>query len=228
MASSALSTPVHQLICANCGAATPDAQAQGAAPGCGCCGAPLRALEPLVVLCGWCQASSRRDQTADCERCGGPLPALPGGEPGPRPPDTPRVLPPGYRWRVLLWKNVSAFIGAAFVVVFFWSVIFPLIGAPLWYFGHRRGKRWLLALETGRATRARLTRVALDRSQSINEQHPWRIEYQFDQHEGGSGRGFCEAWDALNGRRREGDAVWVVYARDATGHVASAIWPPLR
>ncbi|MEY4551504.1 MAG: hypothetical protein RL685_7699, partial [Pseudomonadota bacterium] len=149
----------HQVICANCGSATPEAHADEAAPGCRRCGAALRVLEPLVVCCGWCRASNRRDQTADCLRCGGPLPPLPGGEPGPRPPEPPRVLPQGYRWRVLLWHNVPAFIGAVFVIVFFWSVIFPLIGAPLWYFAHRKGKRWLLALETGRATRARLTRV---------------------------------------------------------------------
>jgi hypothetical protein len=143
------------------------------------------------------------------------------------------VLPQGYRWRVLLWHNVPAFIGAVFVIVFFWSVIFPLIGAPLWYFAHRKGKRWLLALETGRATRARLTRVALDHSQSSNGQHPWRIEYSFDLHEldlheQGTGEGFCEAWDAINGQRQVGDAVWVVYAKDERGHLASALWPPLR
>jgi hypothetical protein len=228
MVSAPLATPVHEVICANCGCSTPEVHASGAAPGCQSCGAPLRPLEPLVVQCGWCQASNRREQTAACVRCGGPLPALPGGEPGPRPPDVPRALPDGYRWRVLLWKNVTALIGAAFVIVFFWSVIFPLIGAPLWYFGHRKGKRWLLALETGRATRARLTRVALDRSQSANGQHPWRIEYSFDLHTGGIGSGFCEAWDAVNGQRREGDVVWAVYAYDQQGQLASAIWPPLR
>lgn len=137
------------------------------------------------------------------------------------------MLPDGYRWRVLLWKNVQAFIGAAFVIVFFWSVIFPLIGAPMWYLAHRRAKRWLLALETGRATRARLTRIALDQSQSSNGKHPWRIEYSFELHEHGTAEGFCEAWDPINGQRSAGDAVWVVYARDDQGHLASALWPPL-
>jgi hypothetical protein len=216
-----------EVICANCGSATRDERADGVAPGCGSCGAPLRVLEPMVVGCGWCHAENRRDQTASCARCAGPLPPLPGGEPGPRPPDAPRGLPAGYRWRVLLWKNVQALIGAAFVIVFFWSVIFPLIGAPLWYFGHRKARRWLFALETGRATRARLTRVAVDHSQSDNGKHPWRIEYDFDLHEQGTGKGFCEAWDPVNGRRRADDVVWVVYARDDTGHLASALWPPL-
>ena len=223
-----MSSVLHDVICAACGAATPEAEAHGAAPGCRSCGAPLRALEPLVVQCGWCQASNRRDHTQDCVRCGGPLPPLPGGQPGPRPPGTPRFLPAGYRWRVLLWKNVPAFIGAMFVIVFCWSVIFPLIGAPIWYFAHRKGKRWLLALESGRATRARLTRVALDHSQSDNGKHPWRIEYGFDLHEGGTAEGYCEAWDPVNGDRRAGDAVWVVYAKDGRGQLASAIWPPLR
>jgi len=214
------------VICGNCGSATPESSADGVAPGCKGCGAALRVLQPMVVECGWCHASNQRHQTADCQRCGGPLPALPGGEPGPRPPETPRVLPKGYRWRVLLWKNVMAFIGATFVLIFFWAVIFPIIGAFLWYYGHRKGKRWLLALETGRATRGRLTSVALDYSQSSNNKHPWRIEYSFDRHEGGEGTGFCEAWDPINGQRNVGDAVWIVYAKDEE-HLASAIWPPL-
>jgi hypothetical protein len=228
MVSAALRTPVHEVICANCGCATPEAHAGGPAPGCQSCGAPLRALEPLVVQCGWCQASNRRDQTATCGRCGGPLPALPGGDPGPRPPQVPRVLPQGYRWRTLLWKNIHSMIGASFVVLFFWTLLLPLIGLPLWYFGHRKGKRWLLALQTGRATRARLTRIELDVKQSINHQHPWRIEYGFDLHEGDTGQGYCEAWDEINGKRQVGDALWVVYARDDEGYLASAIWPPLR
>jgi hypothetical protein len=87
--------------------------------------------------------------------------------------------------------------------------------------------RWLFALEAGRATRARLSRVALDTSQSSNGKHPWRVEYGFDLHEQGTAEGFCEAWDASNGKRRAGDVVWVVYAKDGQGHLASAIWPPL-
>ncbi len=223
-----MTQPAPFVICARCGGENPQPDDEEVAPGCLGCGAPLRVLEPMVVDCGWCQAHNQRDQTAHCHRCGGPLPALPGGEPGARPPEVPRVLPKGYRWRVLLWKNVMAFIGMMFSTVFVWSVIFPIIGIPLWYFGHRKGKRWLHALINGRATRGRLTSVALDYSQTHNNKHPWRIEYSFDRHEGGEGQGFCEAWDPINGDRSVGDAVWVVYATDEGGHLASAIWPPLR
>jgi len=213
------------VICARCGAENPPA-AGATAPGCLACGAPLRTLQPMVVECGWCDASNHREQTASCHRCGGPLPALPGGEPGPAPPPVPRALPDGYRWRVLLWKNVIAFIGAAFSTVFAWSIIFPIIGIPMWIYGHRKGKRWLAALEGGRATRGRLTSVDYDRSQTSNGRHPWRIEYTFDLHEGGEAEGFCEAWDPAHAQRRPGDAVWIVYARQDE-RLASAVWPPL-
>jgi len=212
---------VNHVICANCGTAT-----EGEQTGCTRCGVSLRLLEPMVVECGWCDASNHRDLVDHCGRCGGPLPALPGGNPGAPPPAVPRALPRGYRWRVLLWKNVLAAIGAVFTTIFCWSVIFPIIGIPMWYFGHRKGKRWLLALEHGRATGGRLTQVAKDYSQKSNGESPWRIEYTYERHDGTEDSGFCEAWDPAHVRRKAGDAVWVVYGED-DGALISAIWPPL-
>ena len=128
---------------------------------------------------------------------------------------------------MLLWKNVPALIGAVFSTVFIWSILFPLIGIPLWIHGHRKARRWLTALEGGRATRGRLTHVGYDTSQSSNGRHPWRIEYRFDLHEGGEAEGFCEGWDPAHARRAPGDAVWIVYTREGE-RLASAVWPPLR
>jgi len=212
------------VICGTCGAQT----AGGDATGCVSCGAPLVVLAPLVVDCGWCRASNHRDQTANCLRCGGPLPALPGGEPGPRPPSVPRTLPEGYRWRVRLWHNVVACIGAAFTIIFFWSIIFPIIGIPMWYFGDRKARRWLHALEHGRPTRGSLTRVSIDYSQKSNGKSPWRLEYRFDHHDGTQHDAFLEVWDPSHAGRRKGDALWVVYGEMKDGYLASAIWPPLR
>ncbi len=215
-------TAAPLLVCRACGGAS----RRDPSHLCEHCAAPLQVLEPLFVDCGWCGTANPRHETAACRSCGGPLPPLPTGQPGPRPPETPRALPPGYRWRVLLWKNTMAFIGAAFVIVFCWSVIFPIIGAPLWYFGHRKAKRWLAALEHGTATRGRLTKVALDLTQSHNNAHPWRIEYAYDLADGTTGTGFVEAWDKVNGARHAGDGVWVVVG-ELDGVAVSAIWPPL-
>jgi len=193
---------------------------------CDDCGAPLLVLEPLVVTCGWCRSPNERHLVADCRSCGGHLPALPTGEPGRRPPSVPRVLPRSYPWRVMLWWNVTAFIGAMFTTVFCWSIIFPIIGIPLWYFGHRKAKRWLHALTHGRATRGILTKVARDYSQKRNGVSPWRIEYAYDRHDGSHHEGFIEAWDPAHEARSPGDAVWVVYG-ELDGAPTSAVWPPV-
>ena len=207
-------------LCGHCGART----AVGADATCAYCGGGLRLLEPLAVECGWCAMSNRRDLTADCARCGGALPALPGGAPGPRPPDVPRQLPHGYESRVTIWKNVYTLIGVVFTVVFCWTILFPLIGLPFWVHGVRSARRKLAALRLGQPTGARITAIALDRSQQINQRHPWRIEYVF-QTENGSGTGACQSWDASTERRRVGDALWVVHVPEQPG--VSAIWPPI-
>lgn len=211
------------VVCATCGACT----AGPPATTCAACGAHLRVLEPMVVECGWCGRSNHREQTDHCVSCGGPLPALPGGEPGPRPPGTPRDMPEGYVRRVRLWKNVLVLIGLVFSVVFCWTVIFPLIGLPMLYFGNRRALDRLHALAHGRTTRGRITAVEKDRSETINGKNPWRITWSFERHDGTTGDGMCRVWDPLSAQRSAGDAVWVVYGSRADREVV-AIWPPLR
>lgn len=186
----------------------------------------MRLLEPLVVDCGWCAASNRRDQTADCVRCGGPLPAIPGGQPGPRPPDVPRKLVKEYEDRIKIWKNVEVLIGAIFTLCFFWTIIFPIIGIILWKKGADRAARQLAALQHGTPTRGRLLSVQIDTTQAINNQHPWRIDYEFDTYNSGVQRGTCSAWDKISDRRKPGDVLWVVYSE--TNPSQNAIWPPIR
>jgi hypothetical protein len=190
------------------------------------CGGPVKLLEPLVVQCGWCSSSNFRDKVAFCISCGGDLPALPGGNPGPRPPMTPRVLPEGYETRVKYWKNTLTLIGMAFTIVFFWAIIFPIIGVFLWRAGHQKSKRWLFALKEGRATKGTLLHIIHDTSQSINHQSPWKITYSYERYDGQKGEDYIEVWDAVNTRRSSGDALWVVYG-EIDGQHTSAIWPPL-
>lgn len=211
------------VVCATCGAET----AGPPASSCAACGAHLRVLEPMVVECGWCGRSNPREQLAHCISCGGPLPALPGGEPGPRPPAAPRTLPDGYVRRVRLWKNVLVIIGLVFSVLFCWTVVFPLIGLPLLFIGNRRALERLHALRDGRATRGRIVSVGIDRSETINGKHPWRVCWEFDRHDGPVGEGMCRVWDPVSAQRAAGDAVWVVYGARGDREV-NAIWPPLR
>jgi len=210
-----------RVVCGHCGALTPaDANAQ-----CMYCGAGIRLLEPLAVDCGWCSASNRRDLTDTCRQCGGPLPSLPGGNPGPRPPDPPRQLPPGYPMRVQLWKNVFVLLGVVFVCCFFWAIIFPIIGAFLWIKGARDARNKLDALRDGVATRGRIASIQVDTTQHINRRHPWRIDYEYDTYDGPA-MGACTAWDPSSVQRRIGDVLWVVFVPGRSE--ATAIWPPIR
>lgn len=149
---------------------------------------------------------------------------IPGSHPGPRPPELPRALPSGYRWRVFFFKNVFAIIGAVFTIPFCWSVFGPLVGIPLWLYGYRRAKRWLDALEFGVATGGAIVSVEKDRTQHINHEHPWRIEFEYET-PGGRLKGHVEAWDPAHAQRVIGEHVWVVYTpAEPASH---ALWPPV-
>jgi len=191
---------------------------------CALCGGGIRLLEPLAVECGWCDASNRRDQTDTCTACGGPLPALPGGNPGPRPPDSPRTLPAGYENRIRYWKNVYVLIGMLFTLCFFWTLIFAAIGIPLWIKGRDTAEKKLAALRNGVPTRGRIVSIEIDTSQHINHKHPWRIEYEFELPQG-TFRGVATAWDPISARRAVGDVLWIVAVPDDP--TVSAIWPPI-
>ncbi len=201
------------------------AEAAADAIRCEGCGGPVRLLEPWIVECGWCGSSNRRDQTGTCASCGGPLPSIPGGRPGPRPPDPDRTLPRGYKLRALVTRNVLALVGIIFTVVFFWTLLFPLIGIPMWVVGWRRARRQLHALEHGIPTRGRLTAVELDRTQHINGVNPYRVAYAYDTPDG-TLPGSSEGWDRAHGRRPRGEHVWVVH--DLTDPTIHALWPPIR
>ena len=193
--------------------------------GCRHCGGPVRLLEPWVLECGWCDASNRRDETPVCTRCGGYLPTIPGGHPGPRPPDPSRALPPGYANRIMYWKNVYVILGMTFTICFCWTVIFPIIGIFAWRRGHRTANNRLTALAHGIPTRGRILRVTEDTTQHINHRHPWAIEVEYDTPYGAR-RGVVEAWDPAHARRPPGEHVWIVFVPGQEDQFA--IWPPIR
>ena len=153
------------------------------------------------------------------------MPALPGGDPGPRPPDVPRTLPRGYENRIRYWKNVYVLIGFFFTIVFFWTIIFPLIGIPLWIVGRKKAKSKLAALRQGNPTRGWITSCEVDTSQTINNRHPWRIVYGFKLLDGQKSSGVAIGWDPINQKRKVGDVMWIVFTEGSPPQ--SAIWPPI-
>jgi hypothetical protein len=187
----------------------------------------------ITRVCGWCSATTREPREANCDACGGPLPPLPpriiaehalGVPDWPEPPPAPRTLPPGYEWRIKLWKNVLVIVGVIFTVPFFWTVVFPAIGLVLWYRGAQRARRWLRALTLGHPVEGTILRVYEDTSEAINDRHPLRIDYAFEAPVGRI-EGHVQSWDPISIAWAPGDRVWVV--ADDADPTSNALWPPV-
>lgn len=185
----------------------------------------MRLMGPCIIRCGWCGTSNRRDEKGSCVSCGGHLPPAPHGDAGPEPPRPPRALPSGYTWRVMVWQNVFVLIGAICTVALSWTVIFPLVGIPLWIYGHRKARRQLKALIAGDSVRGKLTVIETDYSQVINGRHPWRLKFEYETPDG-TRPGTTTAWDEVHGERKPGEELWVVYVPGEPG--VHSIWPPLK
>ena len=117
-------------------------------------------------------------------------------------------------------------IGIIFTVPFFWTVIFPLIGIPMWVLGRRRALGKLEALERGVAARAEITEVFIDGSVEINGRHPWVVAYTFQTEDGRRIEGRVRGWESSNRDREPGQPLWAVYVREDPDR--NAIWPPIR
>ena len=113
----------------------------------------------------------------------------------------------------------------AFTIPFFWTVIFPAIGIPMWIYGSRIAERKLRALTRGVPTRGRLISCSPDRTQNINGRHPWLLRYAFDTGHG-TVEGTLNAWDDAHRLRNAGDVLWMVFVEAEAD--TSSIWPPLR
>lgn len=190
---------------------------------CDNCGGPIIKLEPWTVQCGWCTSSNRRDLNTNCTNCGGELPHIPGTLRLPKPPRTPRVLPKGYENKVLYWKNVFFMIGAIFMI-FFFTIIFPIIGFFLIRYGLKNARNKIYALKHGEPIQGSIQEIFTDRSQTINNENPLRINYTFKTKEGLT-EGHVIVWDKANLKRETGEEIWVVYNPKNT--IQNSIWPPL-
>ena len=179
--------------------------------------------------CSWCSTTNKVTNETNCVNCGGPLPAVPhnndGLDKGLPPGPTPRTLPKVYINK-LKYKNIYFIIGIIFLVLFFWTVIFGIIGFFLMRYGLKTANKKIMALENGTNAEGVLIDIYKDRSQEINGKNPWLIEYEFTTEKGelitAKKTG---AWNTNNRYRRPNDQVWVLYMPE--NPEISAIWPPV-
>jgi hypothetical protein len=234
----AVFTAKDDTHCDACGAAR--ASAQGALVTAGAVRA-MGSWKDLRRLCGWCGAATPDLEREGCASCGGQLPGVPPrllaerNLPSPilpQPAGPPRKLPSGYAERVRYWKNVEWVIGVVFMFV--GTLTAPLLGFGLIFvgfgyyaykLGRERADKQLRALESGVPVEGTITKVALDRTKSINKRHPWKLEFTF---ESGTGpvAGSVESWDPTTEARVAGERIWIV-CDPGSADVCSP-WPPIR
>lgn len=192
------------------------------------CGGALLPLVPLVLQCGFCGAANRRDLTASCTACGGPLPPLPGGNPGDAPPPPPRRLPAVVLPPTGLMAENDRTVGLVFIIVgvltlmFGLGLVFLAIGIWIRYGPEIRRHTKVAALANGHATRGTITAI---NTWSINGKPQLRLSYAFDDR-GKRRTGTCKGFDPSLGLRAVGDEVWVVHV-PGQGSFRSALWPPV-
>jgi hypothetical protein len=163
-----------------------------------------------MVTCPWCGTNYLTFQS-NCDKCGGPM-ALPsesgatGADSLPTPPPAPRPVADSYAWR-LMWSDgwgvagfiftllgaiftvvglaltvavVTAFVGLPFVVL---GLAFLIPGIILLSARYQRAMRTVGVLRLGDATTGQITRVEQNLAVRVNNQHPWKIAYQFKVHD---------------------------------------------
>lgn len=189
--------------------------------------------------CSWCGTHYVGWQN-QCDKCGGPMPPLPGMELGSPPPPKPRQVSKKYAFRVRWSHNMGVLIGGCFTAVgalfmlpmivnrLFWPSLFPLLflvgGLSMFRYGWRSASSTLRAFRHGEAVKGKIASLSKDTSQSINGRHPWRLVYHFpvgNQMQ----EGVVTSFDSTVGERRIGQPLWVLYLEDDPAQ--NAVYPPL-
>lgn len=198
------------------------------------------------VICPWC-GQRNPPHALECRKCGGPLPAAKGQDPGAPPPPPPRALPKGYKARVfwkespllfisagflafgLLFGCVFSIVGVAGALPFLFiglliGLVFLLIGGISMYLGIRKGLSKIRPYEFGRSTLGEITEIYRDTSVEVNGRSPWAVLYQFkvgdDAIEGKS-----RTWKYAPRMKAVGDKVYVLYLPEDPEQ--NALYPPL-
>ncbi len=197
--------------------------------------------------CPWCD---QRNKSTDleCRKCGGPLPAPIGDDPGPNPPFPPRKIPSGYRWRMLVSNAVLNLVGGIFLLVGLpFAVIFPIVGIAtgmllfvliggglggvftilgggMLFFGIRDGLSKIRPFEHGLATVGEVVEMYRDHSISINGRNPMAIVYTYTVH-GIEYEDQVHSWKYGKQTQAVGNRVHVLYLPDDPHQ--SVIYPPV-
>lgn len=192
-----------------------------------------------MITCGWCgkHYATWKNQ---CDSCGGPMPPPPGMELGPKPPDVPRTLPKGFAFRQRFSRNIATILGlviSMFGLLFFlamlrakpWVAIFPGIfmlgGFSMFRYGWMHASGILRAFQHGVATEGKIAGISIDTTQSINNQHPWKLIYHFTAN-GQQQEGVLISWDSTIATRSTGQPMWVLYVENDPSQ--STLYPPLK
>jgi len=169
------------------------------------------------------------------------LPRLwPGQELGEEPPPPPRKLPRGFAFRTRWSSNFATIAGAAFLLV--GSLLFSGLAAaksfaaliPLFFMiggffvflhGWRHASAVLRAFRKGIAVRGEVLECRIDKTQSMNGEHPFKLTWHFTVgnqiHEGS-----LTSFDSTLGYRGGGQPLWVLYVEDDPGQ--NTLYPPVR
>lgn len=178
-----------------------------------------------IIKCPWCRSQFTNAVISNCTNCGGPVEFQADTSLlGPKPPMAPRELPKKFVRRIKYFGNVFTMIGMVFTIPFIWSVIFPIIGIFLWRKGIKEANDELIPLEHGNVVQGEIESITMDRSKTMNGQHPFVVNFSFSingqTHTGNVGNIF----DPI--LKRRGDPVWVVYMPEDPN--LSSVWPPLK
>lgn len=192
-----------------------------------------------MITCGWCNTHYSTWQSR-CDSCGGALPLMGSQELGEEPPPAPRKLPKGFAFRTRWSGNIATIAGGAFFVVaslFFtaflkartFAALVPLFFMVGGFFLFRQGwihaSKVLRAFRRGIAVGGEVYECRIDRTQSMNGEHPYKLTWHFTV-EGRQYEGSVTSFDSTLGSRGRGQPVWVLYVpRDPE---QNTLYPPVR
>jgi hypothetical protein len=98
-------------------------------------------------------------------------------------------------------------------------------GFSMLRYGWKSASATLRAFQQGTATKGKIAGINIDTTQSINNQHPWKLIYHFtaggQQHEG-----VLISWDSTIASRRTGQPLWVLYVEDDPSQCT--LYPPVK
>jgi hypothetical protein len=168
------------------------------------------------------------------------MPPLPGHELGEPPPPVPRKLPNGFAFRTRWTSNIATLVGGGFLAVGLlfliafikaktWAVVIPIFfmtgGFFVFLHGWRHASSVLRAFRKGVAVRGEVFECKVDRTQSMNGEHPFKLTWHFAvgnrQFEG-----TLTSFDSTLGSRARGQPVWVLYVADDPEQ--NTLYPPVK